>query len=210
MAQAYVKTTWVPGGAPGISATRLNNLETGIFLASAPLVTTLPTSPVDGQECNFLADATNGVVWHLVYRAATGKWLFTGGAPLTATQPDAGIAAGSGVWSGLASPLQIVAPLAGDYMVRISAAAYMSNMGSSNPVMYTGLSVGGAAPASSWQVGAGFAVPAGQQTWPGRDFEQRYNGVAAAAVLQAQHQWTGAAPPLITTRYMSAYPVRVG
>jgi hypothetical protein len=34
------------------------------------LVTALPATPVDGQECHFVADATNGVVWHMKYRAA--------------------------------------------------------------------------------------------------------------------------------------------
>ena len=54
----------------------------GQFLA---VVTTLPSSPVDGQRCLFLADATDGVVWDLRYRAASAspyKWELVGGSNL--------------------------------------------------------------------------------------------------------------------------------
>jgi hypothetical protein len=116
MAQAYTKTTWVPNAPPGISADRLNNIETGIFLSSAPLVTSLPSTPVDGQECNYLADAVNGVVWHLVYRSAeTGayKWYFTGGSMLgvESTVNQGPIA--TTAYQNLTPTL--VLPLAGDY-----------------------------------------------------------------------------------------------
>src|SRR5213080_1814710 len=115
MAQAYTKTTWVPNAPPGVSADRLNNIETGIFLASAPLVTVLPSTPVDGQECNYLADATNGVVWHLVYRSATGKWHYTGGPELYGyifTEESTT----SGAFIDLTTPgPSLTAPLAGTY-----------------------------------------------------------------------------------------------
>src|SRR4029077_6354783 len=66
-----------------------------------PLVTSLPGSPVDGQECYYQADATAGIVWHLRYRAAaTGpyKWEYLGG-PAKATeiataQPTSGTGSG--------------------------------------------------------------------------------------------------------------------
>src|SRR5213080_2977053 len=115
MAQAYTKTTWVPNAPPGVSADRLNNIETGIFLSSAPLVTSLPPTLVDGQECNYLADATNGVVWHLVYRAALGKWLFTGGPDLVARySSDVQLAVTNTVYT---IPVSVVVPIAGDYDV---------------------------------------------------------------------------------------------
>ena len=53
---------------------------------SLALVTSLPATPTDGQEVYYLADAANGVIWHLRYRAAaTGafKWEFVGGPPLS-------------------------------------------------------------------------------------------------------------------------------
>src|SRR3954451_5923766 len=81
MGAPYTKTAWVED-VTATSAANFNNMEAGIFLASAPIVTSLPATPVDGQECNYLADATNGVMWHLVYRAADAKWYYTGGPPL--------------------------------------------------------------------------------------------------------------------------------
>jgi hypothetical protein len=46
-----------------------------------PVLTALPTSPVDGQEIYFQADAgPPAVVWHL--RRRSNKWEFVGGAPI--------------------------------------------------------------------------------------------------------------------------------
>lgn len=86
-----------------------------------PLVSTLPSSPYDGQEVYYLADATNGAVWHLRYRmGATGsyKWDFVGGSPL--------IGYSNTVYSGLAAAGAAVAnpvltvPRAGDYLLRFT------------------------------------------------------------------------------------------
>lgn len=60
-------------------ATRLDTLEPWY-------ATSLPGSPVDGQEVYYAADATNGVIWHLRYRAAQAapyRWEFVGGPPLS-------------------------------------------------------------------------------------------------------------------------------
>src|SRR5215831_1233030 len=52
--------------------------------SSAPLVTSLPASPVDGQEC-ILCDSLSAPTyqWHLKYVAAkaSNKWICIGGAP---------------------------------------------------------------------------------------------------------------------------------
>lgn len=117
MAQVYTKTGWVDNSLPAINAAALNNMEGGIFLASAPLVTSLPTTPVDGQECNLLVDATNGVVWHLVYRAAEPgpyKWYFTGGEPLFGE--DLTIMTPVATLSTNVTPA-VTVPNAGDYLV---------------------------------------------------------------------------------------------
>jgi hypothetical protein len=85
----------------------------------APLVTALPASPVDGQECDYLADAANGVVWHLKYRAASAsahKWELVGGAELESHQTGgiAAIAAVAGT-NAVVPGVAVVVPLAGDY-----------------------------------------------------------------------------------------------
>ena len=50
-----------------------------------PTIGALPSTPYDGQEIYILADATNGIVWHLKYRTASGsvfKWEWIGGSAL--------------------------------------------------------------------------------------------------------------------------------
>lgn len=84
-------------------------------LASAPLVTSLPSAPIDGQEIRYLADATNGVVWNLRYRAASAssyKWEFVGGSSLRST--GAGSSTNSTTPQTTNTP-SITVPLAGDY-----------------------------------------------------------------------------------------------
>src|SRR4029077_14378258 len=55
------------------------------LVSNAPqLVTSLPSSPTDGQLIDFLVDATNGVIWRFRYRGASPsalKWEFVGGSP---------------------------------------------------------------------------------------------------------------------------------
>ncbi|HKE66402.1 MAG TPA: hypothetical protein VKB59_17350, partial [Micromonosporaceae bacterium] len=94
----------------------------GISSLRPPLVTALPGSPVDGQECYFLADAANGIVWHFRYRAsspATEKWEFLGGPALFAS-----------FWASFTVPhnslttdpnLAIPIPLSGTYLVHRQA-----------------------------------------------------------------------------------------
>lgn len=85
-------------------------------------VTSLPSSPVDGQEVYYAADATNGVIWHLRYRAASSssyKWEFIGGPPLTDY-----IATDQSTTSGTFTDLATAGPtitlaLAGDYVIQL-------------------------------------------------------------------------------------------
>jgi hypothetical protein len=92
----------------------------------APEVTSLPASPIDQQECVLLSDATNGVKWHLRYRAASAsvsKWELVGGGSLVASNTAGGTRAsggGFGALSGTTGP-SIVAPLRGDYDIAFGA-----------------------------------------------------------------------------------------
>lgn len=109
------------------------------IVAGGPLVTTLPASPADGQECYFVADSANGVIWHLRYRAAaTGsfKWEFVGGPGLYAEGVGQQTVAGTGAYVDLPGGPAVTLPLAGDYDITIGTkdlgstgngqAAYMS------------------------------------------------------------------------------------
>lgn len=82
-----------------------------------PIVTALPPTPVDGQEVRFLADATNGIVWNLRYRAASAsayKWEVLGGPALDVESWGTLSVASGGSPVNDASNV-ITVPLAGQY-----------------------------------------------------------------------------------------------
>lgn len=84
------------------------------------IVTSLPGSPTDGQEIYYVANTTNGVIWHLRYRSASAsiyKWEFVGGPPLyseTLVQDDI-VATGSTFVD--ASGPNLTVPLSGEYLI---------------------------------------------------------------------------------------------
>ena len=95
-------------------------------LANGPtFVSTLPSSPVDGQEIYYQASgdmATNGIVWHLRYRSGSSssyKWEYIGGASLTTRSQaqSAGDSPQTNTWTNLNDAIEITVPLAGDYFV---------------------------------------------------------------------------------------------
>lgn len=90
--------------------------------------TSLPGSPVDGQEIYYAADATNGVIWHLRYRSGSSssyKWEFVGGASMS-THPSPATQIGpvsltANTWGDISTAINITAPLEGDYLVAASS-----------------------------------------------------------------------------------------
>lgn len=95
-----------------------------------PLVTALPSSPVDGQEIYLqtAAMATAGVIWHLRYNASSSspyKWECVGGPPLT-TEVEIGGTGGStssgtygNLTGGTTTGPDVVVPCAGVYDVQV-------------------------------------------------------------------------------------------
>ena len=83
-------------------------------------VTTLPASPIDGTEVYYQADSTNGVIWHLRYRAASAsayKWEYVGGSELTTTNTNYPNAQSPSTYTDIPSSATITVPLAGDYVI---------------------------------------------------------------------------------------------
>jgi hypothetical protein len=126
--------TWQPAGGTGPAGPQGPAGPPG---PSWPLVTTLPASPNDADECYYLADATNGIVWHLKYRAASAsayKWEFVGGsemfAPLTGF-----ITVSSTTPVALTGGPTLTAPRAGDYRLEWLGNSQQQATGQSN--MYT-------------------------------------------------------------------------
>jgi hypothetical protein len=87
--------------------------------------TSLPGSPVDGQEIYYAADATNGVIWHLRYRSAarsgSGAWEFIGGSELFATGSFSFTSSDHRTFRTYGGGPSISVPLKGTYVATFSA-----------------------------------------------------------------------------------------
>lgn len=85
--------------------------------------TSLPASPIDGQVYHYVADAVNGMVWQMRYRAASAssyKWECVGGAPMRSQVSGALGTTGSASYVDLATVgPSITAPRSGDYRCTI-------------------------------------------------------------------------------------------
>ena len=95
--------------------------------------TSLPGSPVDGQEIYYAADTTNGVIWHLRYRSAGGtyKWEFIGGSALT-SYIDTNQTTSSSTYGDLATAgPSITVPVNGEYEITYQATIYNDSSASS-------------------------------------------------------------------------------
>lgn len=200
----------VPGAATTVVTANIGNkrANAGAGAALAPEhVTALPPNPYDGQEVYFSADPTNGVNWHLRYRAASAsayKWEFVGGPPLTA-QEDTDRDTGSTTFVELGTALRITAPLAGDYMAwhtaRCGYVAGGPGVGGTDATLYlNGVDTG--AFASVWNDVAGVLSTAANA--------KRITVTTAGHVVDQR----GKAPAGTTSRFgrrsMSLTPIRVG
>jgi hypothetical protein len=170
---------------------------------------TLPPNPVDGQECYYLADATNGIVWHLKYRAASTsayKWEYVGGSHLR-SDIDTDESTASTTYAALATAgPSITVPLAGDYEIEFgfngwnSVASLVNNMSfdvgataasDNDRLMYQGQVTGVAGSASVSR-------------------HRTKTGLAAATALVAKYRVSGSGTANFRNRWMRCHPIRVG
>jgi hypothetical protein len=115
--------------------------------SASTLITSLPSTPTDGQIINYVADSTNGIVWTFRYRSASSsayKWEFIGGSSLynqvgtnnyngtkeTYTSTSYGDLATVGP--------SVVVPFAGDYKCDYSVIAEHTGTSSNIRVWVTG------------------------------------------------------------------------
>jgi hypothetical protein len=173
-------------------------------------VSSLPGSPVDGQECFYVADATAGAVWHLKYRAASGssyKWEFVGGSPLFAeVTTDESTTSATYAALTTAGP-SITLPLAGDYRVAIGAAFETINAAGTTGLMSYDIGGTGAVDANaawgSWQAsGATGNIDTGSR--------ERVKTALTAVALVSKYKSTTANAMHFFNRWMRVTPVRVG
>lgn len=177
-------------------------------LASGGTVTALPGSPSNGQEVNYLADATNGVVWTLKYRSGSGsafKWEFVGGTGLASEVATDQANAGSTTYVDLATVgPQVTVPLAGDYV------AQWGNETFSNSAVYSFMALkrGAAATANADSIQVYPSVAATQTLAPARRL--LLTGLTASTVIKAQYRAGAAVTVNHRKRWLELIPVRVG
>lgn len=136
---------WCSGGTNGVvhsggnyspAITRVSKIiqasQLIVQTPNAPLVTSLPSNAIDGQEVRYLANNTNGIIWNFRYRAGSSssyKWEFIGGQRLG----QEGVGGNTwGTWLStnslttvaLSGGPSVTIPLAGDYEVVGQANAY--------------------------------------------------------------------------------------
>jgi hypothetical protein len=167
-------------------------------------VTTLPTSPVDGQECYYVADATNGVLWHLRYNAGSAsayKWEFVGGPRLFVAVPGSlpVVTATSPVFP--AGGAQLTLPLSGDFYLEFSGSGTVSS------AVYWYMSVG---VAGSSVTAAGFYAGGAAGVFAHVQGQERVNGRTAGQVLQVMVNVGGGGSHSPEAHRLAVHPVRVG
>jgi hypothetical protein len=172
------------------------------------IVTSLPTASSDGQEVYYVADAANGVIWHLRYRTAGTagkKWEFVGGPPMTAEVEAAATivgAAGYGDLAGSPGP-SITAPRPGDYLVTQGARIW--NTAASQPTtMSYDIGGAGALDANSMDSNVGVAVAAVHNS---RSKKQTF---AAATTTIVSKYKNGGGTAAFEKRWLRLEPIRLG
>ena len=169
--------------------------------------TALPSSPVDQQSFYYIADATNGIVWHLRYRSASSsayKWEYVGGPPLSAEITGEQTTTSTSYTDlGTVGP-SVTLPLGGDYLVTI--AARMNNVTANQSAIM------------SYAIGASTALDADSITQlmngsangplPYNFRERRKTGLSAVTLTMKYRSTTSTAG--FQDRFIKALPIRVG
>ena len=169
---------------------------------NAPLVASLPSNAIDGQEVRYLADNTNGIIWNFRYRAGSPssyKWEFIGGSPLLGYVASVGQQTTTGTWQNLSGPSATI-PLAGDYDLAIEAGYNDANTAIYLLGIYNGASILRNARIYNTAYGGGEAF-----------LTHRATAVTAATVIRPQY-WVGVAQAGgfgWAASTVSATPVRV-
>lgn len=184
------------------------NFDALLRIASPTLVTAIPTVDLyDGMECYYLADSTNGVVWHFKYRqgsASAYKWEFVGGPAITVYGSGSGSGQQGTSYATLGTAAtSLTVPLAGDYILEHGA-----DLAADSGTAYQSLLVGATAAADADAVLNGGATPSFYGS-VARVLTKA--GLAASTTLATRYRGSGALINIYVTRpWLAATPVRVG
>lgn len=182
-------------------------------MSSSTLVTSLPTSPVNGQMIDYVADATNGIVWRFRYRSASSspyKWEFVGG-------PAAYSYVGPNDYNGSRETISTLAfgdlatvgpsfttPFAGDWDCTFNALAQTTGTATHIRVWATGDS------ALNWNFGDSQAYNANQLNATHAGTIRR-TGIASGSTLKMQYAVSNAGTTAyFWNRRFYVTPVRIG
>lgn len=217
----YAEGTFAGKPAAGKTGRIYRCIDTGQWLAdtgtvwvdlnAAPaLVTSLPGSPFDGQEIYFSADPTNGVVWHLRYRSASGssyKWEYVGGSELAAEVSTVdSLANVGGTYTDFATVgPSVTVPLAGDYEVSLGADVALASAAQAVDIApkFGAAAVDTLDRIAHW---AGTGVTGGRDS-PARTIRRTVTSASTAIKLQYT---SNAAAGAASRRFLRVRPVRVG
>lgn len=175
-----------------------------------PRVTALPATPADGDEVYYVADAANGILWHLRYNANSAsqyKWEFIGGSEKwSSVGASAATIGGGSSWSATLTDgtgvVSMTIPLAGEYVFSFNGIAYTAD----GSVRNVGVGVGKDG-APSYAGNAFSTVPGG--AWGnGSGMQKSPVAVTAGAVWMCYLY--AAVVVTYANRWFSARPVRVG
>jgi hypothetical protein len=189
-------------GAITVPFFALRSMPVGWIPLSA---TTLPKVGYDGQRTRAILDATNGIEWEFVYRAAsasTFKWEAVGAGPTLKTflltsestaVPNAG-------YNDFATPMFLTVPFAGDYDSEGGAGIVSTGTGAA---YYLAIKLGAAATSDN---NSGQCAPSGG----GAHTEARGTGLAAGDTIRLQGKHTfGVGASIVTqNRYLAISPIR--
>lgn len=171
-------------------------------------VTSLPSTPYDGQEVFYVVDATAGIVWHLRYDAnVTGsyKWVPVGGGCFMHAQVDTDESTNNAGFVALstAGP-SITTPLAGDYEIEFGCDSYNTNSGQNN---WMCPDVGGTA-ANATDAARGTSSGASHETNIQRFLTK--TGLAAATGIVSKYGNVAAGTAHFRVRWLRIRALRVG
>jgi hypothetical protein len=199
-------TTWAYLDSIEFDTETVAAYVTGVL--GPPRVTALPTNPIDGQECYYVGDAANGVLWHFRYNAGSAsnyKWECVGGSPLSAyVATDQALAGNQWQDAPTVGP-SIVCPLAGDYLVAASGKSY--NISGTTAAIAFGIALGAANPVI-WCDGT---APTGNLGTPLAITEHRFTAQAAGTEHRCRY-YISATNANVTfgQRRITSRPIRVG
>jgi hypothetical protein len=194
-------------GANGTFLSADSAQATGLkWVAPTGFGTSLPASPADNDRYFWEVDATNGVVWHMIWNAALSKWLFLGGPPLYNEVLAAEGTSGTTYAALTTAGPSITIPGAGGglYMVGLGAYAQAAAAGAQAVMSYD---IGATGAVDQDYV---FFVSGGAGTSAASVARESRKSIATAVALTAKYKRTaGSGTVTFQNRWMTLLPVQV-